>query len=257
VRHGVIYGLYAPDGELRYIGQTTKEPWMRLCAHLSPSSLRRHSYLGRWLGSLVAKGERPTIRPIVDAANQVELDRLEVAYIAAARAGGVRLVNLSNGGGGRSGYVPTHAEREKISAAQRGVPRKPHSEATRAHLSRLHRGRPSPNTREHHRRVAELLRGVPRSASTRAKISAAKIGHVTTPKHRAALSRALIGKPKAPDHVAKLTGPGHGMFRHDIVTDELVAAVRGGESVAGLARRRGLPRTFIHRRLNAHARTGP
>lgn len=227
---------------------------MRLRAHLAPCMLRKHSYLSRWLGGLVSNGDRPAIRPFVEAKNQSELDRLEIAFIADARAAGVRLVNMSDGGGGRSGYVPTAQEREKIAAAQRGVPRGPHTDEYRRHQSVMKRGGPSTNTPAHHARLGAMKRGIPRSAETRAKIGAAKKGHVTLPAHREALSRALSGKTKTAEHVAKLSGSGHGMFRQDIRTDELIDAVQGGESVAALARRRGLSRTFIHRRLNAHRR---
>ncbi len=246
--HGIIYSLHDPmTHELRYIGQTIKTPQARLAVHLSPSSLKRHSYLARWLKSLVWRGHRPSIVVLATAETQAELDALEVQHIAAERAKGTRLVNLSDGGGGRAGYVPTAAEREKISAAQVGVPRAKWTEERKQAMSALFTGRPSPNTEEHHRRLAEAKRGVPRSAEERAKMSAAMKGRKASAETRAKMSAARIGKTHA-----GLPGEAHPMFRHDISTADLVARLSApGMTVAQLARDMGLSRTFIHRRLKA------
>src|SRR6185369_10367135 len=99
--HGVIYALFDPrTNTIRYIGQTTyAKPEQRLTAHLAPSALKRHSYLGRWLKGLVDAGLKPEMALIDVAYDQAELDQLEIEHIARYRAEGHRLVNMSLGGG--------------------------------------------------------------------------------------------------------------------------------------------------------------
>jgi hypothetical protein len=174
--HGVIYGLHDPESnELRYIGQTIQPPKKRLGVHVSPWSLRRRSYLSNWIASVLKRGSRPTILVRGQAEDQAGLDALEVQHISEARASGVRLVNLSNGGGGRAGYVPTVEEREKQRLSNLGKPHPKHTDEWKTAMSKKMKGR-NTNTPQHIARIAALKVGVPRSDETKAKISAAKMG---------------------------------------------------------------------------------
>lgn len=245
--HGCIYGLHDPEsGELRYIGQTIKSIPNRLSAHLSPSSLRRHSYLYRWLGGLVERGLKPTWSQIDVAGDQADLDRLEIEHIAKARLDGVRLVNLSDGGGGRAGYVPSKEEREKIASKQRGVPRQPKTSEQKAHMSQVMKGR-NTNTPEHIERLRQMKIGVPRSEETKARISEAKKG---TPSHMKGKHHTEETKAKvSASRKGKLMGSTHHQYRHDISTDHILARLAEGATKAAVAEELGVSPTFVHRRL--------
>jgi hypothetical protein len=252
--HGVVYGLHDPiTGELRYIGQTITTVQQRLSVHLSPNSLRRHSYLARWLLGLTKRGMSPTWSVRAEAQDQAELDRLEVEHIARARAEGARLVNISDGGGGRAGYVPSAEEREKIAAAQRGVPRPKHTEEWKARMSTLKAG-VNTNTPEHMARLAEMKRGVPRSEETKVKISEAKKGqpssfqgHEHTEEAKAKISAKRMGQ---------LLKDAHFAYRHDIRTSEILRLLENGSSKVAIAKHFGVSPTFIHRRLDEARRDG-
>lgn len=245
--HGVIYGLHDPQtGELRYIGQTVTEVVQRLRTHLAPSQLKRHSYLARWLLSLVKRGLSPTWSQIVTAQNQVELDQLEIEHIAKARAEGVRLVNLSAGGGGRAGYkVPAHVI-EKIAAKQRGVPRKKHTPEWREHMAQVMAGRCN-NTPEHMEHLRQMKLGVPRSSETRAKISVAKKGQ-PSPKRGVPLSgetRAKISESRK----GQLLGKQHHQYRHDISPDYILQRLSEGATKVQIAAELGVTRTLVLQRV--------
>lgn len=115
---GIIYGLYDNTG-LRYIGQTTCAPRVRLQAHIAGYSKAKDSPRVRWLREMRSRGEVPMLLPIEAASSKEELDRLEAAYIENAKDSGHNLVNLMIGRGGRannpkgiSGYRHTWVRRD-------------------------------------------------------------------------------------------------------------------------------------------------
>jgi hypothetical protein len=77
--------------------------------------------------------ENIIVRSMLCKSEQHALD-LEVKLIAALRAGGVKLVNLTDGGEGMSGYNHSDETKAKIGAAHRG---KVVSEETRVKLSEI------------------------------------------------------------------------------------------------------------------------
>lgn len=247
--HGVIYGLHDPrTGELRYVGQTTTTPQQRLASHLVPSSLKKRAYLASWLKSLLKAGCLPEIRVLDTAQDQAELDALEVAYIAWGRLVGVRLVNQSEGGGGRFGYVPSPEERAKISAAQKGKPRAPWSPERREKQSRLMAGRCT-NSPEHMARLQALRVGTKHTEETRKKCGAVNKGRKLTPEHREKLMQAAAQVPQ--DQRNRRKGTSHPAYRGDIPTEAILAMLAEGQTKASIARHFGQSPTFIQRRLNA------
>jgi len=246
--HGVIYGLHDPEtGELRYIGQTVTTVVQRLRTHITPSQLKKHTYLARWLLGLVKRGLSPTWSQIAIAQSQSELDRLEIEFIAEARAVGVRLVNLSAGGGGRFGYVPSAEEREKIRKGNLGKPHPKHTPEWREHMAQLMAGRCT-NTPEHMAKLAESKRGVQRSQEVRDKISKAKRG---CPSHNKGVPMSESVKAKvSAARKGKLKGSTHPQYRHDISTDDILQRLSNGQSKVEIAVALGVSPTFIHRRLN-------
>lgn len=247
-RHGIIYGLHDPHtDELRYIGQTIKSVELRLACHLAPGMLKRHSYLYRWLGGLVKAGLKPGTSVIVEAYDQPELDRLEIEHIAKARRDGCRLVNMSDGGGGRFGYVPTDDERKRISESNRGKHALPKTEAQKQWMARLMAGRRT-NTLEHMAKLRALRIGSKHTAETKIRCGAANIGRVHTQEHREAISAKLKGRKQSPEHTAKNSGVKHGMYSG--VPDSLIIGLRlAGHSKRNIARVVGVAQPTIQRRL--------
>lgn len=148
--YGYVYGLYDPrTKELRYIGQTVMLLWRRLACHLVPSVLARPSHRTNWLKELLKAHLRPTIEALAEATSQEELDRLEVEFIAAARARGERLVNQEPGGN-----TPSPEHRAKLAALKRGIPR---TEATKAKISAAKKGKKL--SLEHREKISSALVG--------------------------------------------------------------------------------------------------
>ena len=122
--------------------------------------------------------------------------------------------NMTEGGGGVRGWVPSEDTRAKMSAAKTGktfsaetraklraaLTGKTHSAETRAKMSAARSGENNPNYGKTH------------SAETRAKLSAANIGKKLSAKTRAKMRAALsgennpfYGKKLSPESIAKRT----------------------------------------------------
>ena len=104
------------------------------------------------------------------------------------------LRNLTDGGEGPSGYIPSAEHRAKLSAANKG--RNPSPE-TRAKISAA-ASNPSPETR-----AKMSAAGSNPSPETRAKLSAAHKGRIKSPETRAKMSAAGKGRKHSPEHRAK------------------------------------------------------
>src|SRR5437763_1735964 len=98
--HVAIYALVDPrDGMLRYIGKAN-DPVRRLAQHIGAVRWRiRRTRCAAWVRKLDGFGLTPTMRVLawVDGSGWTEA---EIAYIAAAKDAGFRLVNNSIGGSG-------------------------------------------------------------------------------------------------------------------------------------------------------------
>lgn len=124
--------------------------------------------------------------------------------------------NISDGGDGVPGHVPTQSTRAKLSAANKGRKLPPaqieslrrihlgskHSPETCAKRGAAHRGmkRP-PGTGE---KIGMAHRGMVRSDAAREKMRAAKLGRKQSPEHVANMRAAITGKPKSESHRAAL-----------------------------------------------------
>ena len=132
---GQVYGLFHPDtDELRYVGQTVRRLTARLQGHLHPSA-GDQTHKANWIRSLV---RRPFIRTLGVAYSQKQLDTLEIQLIQAARARGVRLLNVEEGG--RRGSSGPHSEEWKARQALTMTGRT-HSPETKKRLSELKKGK--------------------------------------------------------------------------------------------------------------------
>lgn len=129
--------------------------------------------------------ENVLISKIECSSERIAFD-LEIGLIKTMRANGIALVNLTDGGEGSSGLIPTEETRAKLSAASTG---RVHSAEARKKLSKAKKGMPSPNLGKFH------------SKETKAKISASRMGKAGTPwsdESKAKLSASIKGKPKKP-----------------------------------------------------------
>ena len=186
-----IYGLYdaADPGAIRYIGKTANLR-ERVQSHVGTARRQKRgsrTYNAKWIRSVLRAGRRIESVLITMAETQDEANRLETQTIAAYRAAGHRLTNLTAGGEGAVGCVPSEETRLKLSKASKGRPSYTRTPEQRAALSARLRGR----------------KNGPHSAETRAKIGAGNIGkHVGRKRtfsetHRRNLSLAGKGKPKS------------------------------------------------------------
>jgi len=132
----------------------------------------------------------------------------------------------------------------KISAATKGKRRAPKTEAQKQHMSAILKGRTT-NSSEHMARLAELHRGVKRSAETRQRMSIAKKGKPSTflGKHH---SEATKDKIRAANKKRSPEARSH--YKH-ISTEVILSLVASGRSYRSLAAEFGVSKTCIGRRV--------
>lgn len=187
----LIYGLVDPRTLLvRYIGLSATG-LVRPKVHRRPSEMRRHNYKVSWIKSLLAAGLDYEIAVLEEVASKHALADTERFWIAYGRASGWPLTNLTDGGDGRIGHVPDASTRARMSAALRG---KPKSAATRLKMSAWQIGRTvSPEARG---KIAAALRGRSLPDATRSKMSAVRTGKKFTAETRAKMSAAMAASHK-------------------------------------------------------------
>lgn len=186
---GYVYGLFDPRqfqdwNDCRYIGQTSTSLNKRLGRHVGAARTesKRHTYVNRWIGSLLDEGVRPQII-LFDSAFLGDLDDLETWWIATGRALGWNLTNYQSGG--RNNMLRPDA-RAKLAANGRG---RRHTEEHKARISASHMGiSPTPEVRK---RISDTLTGRkngPPSEETRKKIGDAHRGKTISEGQRAFMS---------------------------------------------------------------------
>lgn len=115
-----LYVLTDSQGEIRYVGQTTKTLSKRLQQHLKPSELAKLTHKSKWIKSLLVKNDQPEIFLLQTAFNKVELDAMERYYIKFFRDEGYRLTNATDGGEGTLGCKASRKTKAKMSVAHKG-----------------------------------------------------------------------------------------------------------------------------------------
>ena len=170
MRTGNIYGLI--DGntlELRYIGQTFRSLEVRLKQHKQGRGPNPH--LNRWL-------RVKFVNIIMLECDPADINEAEIRWIKEMKKRGIRLINLTDGGGGTAGYTHTLETRDKISTKMRTV----HTLEQRAKISIKMMGKQNAlgyrHTDEARAKMSVALMGHSVSIETRAKISAAMIKFV-------------------------------------------------------------------------------
>jgi hypothetical protein len=126
-----IYALCDPDTEeVRYVGKAN-EVRIRYSAHLLVKGRPNHHRI-HWIQSLLRQGKSPVLQILEEVTEDTWVER-ERWWISEMKRQGVRLTNLTDGGEGLTGFVPTEEQRRKMSEAQKKRP--PVSEETRHKLS--------------------------------------------------------------------------------------------------------------------------
>lgn len=117
---GVIYGLADPlTLELRYVGQSLNHR-RRFRRHLR-SSLNPKNHVHMWIAKLRCDGLEPMLVILASHIPSSNLNAEEQFYVAYHRGQGCDLTNLTDGGGGVSGYMWTDAAKKRHSATMKGV----------------------------------------------------------------------------------------------------------------------------------------
>ena len=123
-RRFYVYVHHRPAGDPFYVGKGYGK---------RHSDRSKGSRTAHYLNVLLKYGEQNILTNIFDCFNEDLAFKLEIELIAYYRQQGYNLVNMTDGGEGASGYVPTKEQREKVSSRQKG---KIHSLSTREKLSR-------------------------------------------------------------------------------------------------------------------------
>lgn len=95
----VIYVLVDPrDGQVRYVGQTTKTVKSRLASHISRArNSKRNTHSSNWIRVLLKESLVPLIEIIREVSEEYK-DETEIFCIAEYRRLGCRLTNVAEGG---------------------------------------------------------------------------------------------------------------------------------------------------------------
>ena len=231
----LIYGLVQPwDGQLRYVGKSS-DGLGRPRAHWEQDALRRDtSHCGNWVRKVLRTGTVPGIVVLQDFGNDPSvtdvLGDLEDGWMVYMRQLGFDLTNIRRGG-----------------------PNGTFSEEGKRRISEGHKNSPLAMavSRENIKKAHAAAVGKPKSAETRAKISAAQSGKKLAEDHRASLC-----KPKSRQGCINMSRAHGGKPVVDITTgrvfDSLSAATRElhlnhGNANEVLRGRRNHVRGFIFR----------
>lgn len=111
-----IYALCEEDGSPRYVGKTVYYLHVRHKAHLRDARKARLP-VHRWLHKRVQGGHRAVIRLLEYVPAGQDWEAAERRWIAAYRADGCDLLNLTEGGEGQAGLAKSESARAAISEA--------------------------------------------------------------------------------------------------------------------------------------------
>lgn len=192
-RQWEIYALSDPRTSIvRYVGVTFRAK-RRFNEHLSRAMRGGKTYRDCWIRSLVNEGVRPLYRVIEHGRGDGWQDR-ERFWIAHYRLE-CKLTNLTDGGDGTPGLLPSEKCRQAVSLAHKGVPYPP--DRIPAMLGKNH-------TPEAIEKIREAGTGRKHSDKARAKISRARKGKKPSAATIAASVAARIGKKLTEEHRQKI-----------------------------------------------------
>lgn len=215
----LIYGLADPRTDaVRYIGKSSSG-LKRPRRHSLPGCLRAdQTYKGNWIRSLLAAGLQPKTVVLEECAADALCDA-ECFWIAQARGLGWSLTNLTKGGDGTPGRVPSREQVEATAIKNRGRKR---TAAQRRALSEAHKGIVIPP--DQRAQMAASIRKWWADPENKARRSVAHAAAVRSPEFRAKISAANKGKAIPPEVRAKIAAAHRGMRHSEETRAKLRAA---------------------------------
>ena len=145
------YAHYTPQGKLFYIGKGN-----------SPARANYFSGRNNYWNKVVAKYGKPDVQILAHWDTEEEALSHEVLLISCFREMGHQLCNITDGGGGTSGYVHTEEHRRKNSLAKLGKPAvwnigRKHTVETKTKCGAVNLGKK--HTKEHNLKISSRLIG--------------------------------------------------------------------------------------------------
>ncbi len=181
-----IYSLRDPrTSEIRYVGKSHRGLHARMSQHLHDARIGKKQYVYNWMRPLLVAGLRPIVC-ILQVGAGPEWGQAERRWIGIMRERGEPLTNLTDGGEGTPGFVPSPQFRDRVRKALMG--NKHALGCIRSFETRA------------------TLRGINRSPETRAKMSRAQKGRFVSLEARAKMRLAHLGKPISPEQRNKRLG---------------------------------------------------
>jgi hypothetical protein len=240
-RRWVVYVLIDPrDDLIRYVGVTVRSKRLRMNEHLSKARKGGQSYRDSWLRQLLDLKLKPKLQ-VIETVDESEWEAAEKRWIKHFKDAGARLTNLTDGGEGNPGYVPTPELRAKWSAIRKGKKYPPGRKG--AMLGKNH---------DIFARAKISAAGIGRrhTDESKAKLSAAHKGKVLSQEHKAKLRAAKHGKTLAESHKRKIreAALGHQPVRH-------VSSGQAFSSVGEAARFFGTHKHYIFQALKKRCRS--
>lgn len=169
-----LYVLRHPiTNEIRYVGQTIRDPIKRLQQHINNSKKVTKPHVNAWLNSLYRAGLRPLQQVIFSSRDPEYISSLEVCCIRQLKRRGYRLTNIAIGGSINRGWKHSLESRKLMGWHCIGrSPTNKGSKWTDERRSKMQKTRP-PWSEEHRRKVLEWHEnfGVKHSDEVKEKLS--------------------------------------------------------------------------------------
>lgn len=183
-----IYSLADPrTGQIHYVGKAN-DPKIRIYGHVDRRRILKKTPKNAWLQELLGKGLEPVL-DILETTDAMFWQEREQKWIAAMRAAGAPLTNITSGGEGTVDHKHTAETKELIRAASLRMWSNP---VFRARMSELLKNRlPSPATIEKRRQgnIRQYLS--PSGKQRKEKLSKALQGHQVSLEMREKISNSL------------------------------------------------------------------
>lgn len=170
----IVYGLHAGDGNIRYVGMTTRSIESRFKEHVKLRNSGKKFPVYDWMRKY---GDLVEVIIIESYKTNDEAKHGEINYIA--KIGRENLLNCTNGGDGVTGW--TEEQKAKMSEIK-----KAQSKEIGLKISKTKTGKTL--SEEHKRNVGKSRLGYKHSPETRAKMSKSKQNQ--SPETRAKISQA-------------------------------------------------------------------
>lgn len=220
-----IYTLSDPRTNLvRYVGMTFRAK-ARLREHVSRAKRGGKTHRDNWIRSLIAQGLRPTYQ-IVEHGSGHGWKEAEQKWIAYYRSL-TDLVNLTDGGEGAPGYVPTPELRRKWSEQRAGIPYPP------GRVSAMKGRRHTP---EALKKIQFASKGRRMPDSMKRKLSAFRKNNPISTEQRHKMSAASLETRQADEYRQKAIAAHPGKEVVCVETGEVFASIRAASRALGISK---------------------